>query len=407
MAKVPITTSGGKTVKSPISSMRDGFRSLKNNLKGMAKSTLGIQEGLQEENRLKRKRLENLKNSAAKQKDLKQKKSEEKRLEKPNFMSSSLSNIGMTLKKTGGGILGRVLKVIGILAGGWLLKNIGGIIETVQKGIKVITDVWNGIGNFVSGTIENVKNIGKAIVNTIKKIFGFKLEEKSGQLKETYSGVELGWQKLNADITGAEKVLDDPEAEAFKEDFEEGGDLEEETEEEKEETEGVSNKSDTTSVGEDPTNKPKIGDYKVIDTSRGSKYRVWDGGKWGPKTNTKPRSGDVWNEEKTNVDKDEDSKIESEEQVSAKDKVYQQVKNAGHKLKNQDMIDGPKKDVDQMVSKITPDEQPEVITVVAPQRSDYANTRSGSKQYSKDYKIYVTNNNTKELENKQMLEAIG
>ena len=64
----------------------------------------------------------------------KQKQSEEKRLEKPNLISSSLSNIGMNLKKTAGGILGRVLKIVGILAGGWLLKNIGGIIETVQKG---------------------------------------------------------------------------------------------------------------------------------------------------------------------------------------------------------------------------------------------------------------------------------
>lgn len=405
MAKV--TTTGGKTVRSPISSMRSGFRSLKNNLKTMAKSAIGIKEGLEQENELKKKRLNNLKSSYAKERDLKQKQSEEKRLEKPNLISSSLSNIGMNLKKTAGGILGRVLKIVGILAGGWLLKNIGGIIETVQKGVKVITDVWNGIGDFVSGTIERVKNIGKSIVNFGKKIFSFGIGEKSGKLKESYSGVELEWQKLNADITGAETVLDNPESEAFKKDFEEGGDLKEETEEEKEETEGTSNKSDTTSVGEDPTNKPKVGDYKVIETSRGDKYRVWDGGKWGPKTNTKPRSGDVWNEEKTNVDKDEDSKIESEEQVSAKDKVYQQVKNAGNKLKNQEMIEGAKKDVNQMVGKITPETKPEVITIVAPQRSDYANTRSGSKQYSKDYKIYVKNNDLNKLENKQMLEALG
>ena len=60
-----------------------------------------------------------------------------------------------------------------------------------------------------------------------------------------------------------------------------------------------------------------------------------------------------------------------------------------------------------MVGKITPETKPEVITIVAPQRSDYANTRSGSKQYSKDYKIYVKNNDLNKLENKQMLEALG
>ena len=46
MAKVPITTSGGKTVRSPISSMRSVFRSLKNNLKTMAKSAIGIKQHL-------------------------------------------------------------------------------------------------------------------------------------------------------------------------------------------------------------------------------------------------------------------------------------------------------------------------------------------------------------------------
>ena len=405
MAKV--TTTGGKTVRSPISSMRSGFRSLKNNLKTMAKSAIGIKDGLEEENQLKKKRLDNLKSSAAKERDLKQKQSEEKRLEKPNLISSSISNIGMTLKKTGKGILGRILNVVGLLAGGWLLKNMDNIIETVKKGIKVVTDVWERIGNFVSGTLDTVKGFAKTVLAFGKNILEFDFKDKSGRLKEAFSEVELGWEKLSGAITGAETTFDNPEAEAFKEDFEEGGNLEEENDNDKEETEGVSKESDTKNVGTDPSNKPKVGDYKVIDTSRGSKYRVWDGGKWGPKTNVKPRGGDVWNEERTEVDKDEDSKIESEEQVSAKDKVYQQVKNAGNKLKNQEMIEGVKKDVNQMVGKITPENKPEVITIVAPQRSDYANTRSGSKQYSKDYKIYVKNNDLNKLENKQMLEALG
>ena len=49
-----------------------------------------------------------------------------------------------------------------------------------------------------------------------KKYISFGIGEKSGKLKESYSGVELEWQKLNADITGAETVLDNPESEAFK-----------------------------------------------------------------------------------------------------------------------------------------------------------------------------------------------
>ena len=405
MAKVPITTSGGKTVrKSPISSMRDGFRALKGNLKTMTKNVIGIQDGLQEENKLKKQRLERLKTDSAKQKDLKQKQSEEKRLEKPNLVSSSLSNITKTMKKAGGSLLSRVLKLVGLFAGAWIVKNIGGLIETVEKGIKVVTDVWNGIGNFVGGSIDTVKGIGKLILGFGQNILSFDFADKSGRLKEAFSEIELGWQKLNGDITGAEKVLDDPESEVFKEDFEEGGNLEEEKDSEDKE-EGGETDSDSENVGDDPTNKPAIGDYKVIDTSRGSKYRVWDGGKWGSKTNVKPRSGNEWNEEKVNIDKDEDSKIESEEQVSAKEKVYQQVKAAGNKLSNQELITSKKRRGTAFVAKLTPSNEPEIITVVAPNQNQVNNNSGGDSGVTT---INISGgDDLNRLESKRALEHIG
>ena len=83
------------------------------------------------------------------------------------------------MKKLAGGILGRVLKIVGLLAGGWLFKNIDNIIETVQKAVKVIQDVWNGISNFVSGTIDIVKNIGKSILAFWEKIFRIWTLEKN------------------------------------------------------------------------------------------------------------------------------------------------------------------------------------------------------------------------------------
>ena len=47
MAKVPITTSGGKTMRrSPISSMGGVFSSLKGNMKSMANSMFGLQNDL-------------------------------------------------------------------------------------------------------------------------------------------------------------------------------------------------------------------------------------------------------------------------------------------------------------------------------------------------------------------------
>ena len=84
--------------KSPIDSMRSKFRGLKNNIKSMSKTVIGIQTALQKANELKRKRLETIKENRIKQKDLQQKPAEEARLEKPNLMSSSFSNIKDSIK---------------------------------------------------------------------------------------------------------------------------------------------------------------------------------------------------------------------------------------------------------------------------------------------------------------------
>ena len=206
--------------------------------------------------------------------------------------------------------------------------------------------------------------MAKLILAAGANIISFDFADKSGRIKDALSDVELGWEKLNSAITGAELVLDDPESEAFKEDFEEGGDLEEQKEEDEE---GVTDQKDTNTVGEDPNNKnnqPAIGDYKVIETSRGNKYRVWDGGKWGAKTNVKPRAGKEWRgETPPNMDDRDETKMETKEQVSAKDKVYGQVRNAKAKIDSQPKIDKSDKIKDK-VDAVTPNNQPKVINVI-------------------------------------------
>ena len=197
--------------KSPIDSMRSKFRGLKNNIKSMSKTVIGIQTALQKANELKRKRLETIKENRIKQKDLQQKQAEEARLEKPNLMSSSFSNIKDSIKKSGGGILNSVLKIIGLFAGAWLFKNIDNIKDTIEKAVKVIQDVWTGISNFVSGTFDIVKGLAKTVLAFGKNIIELDFKDKSGRLKEAFSDVELGWKKLSGAITGAEETFDNPE----------------------------------------------------------------------------------------------------------------------------------------------------------------------------------------------------
>ena len=365
MAKVPITTSGGKTMKrSPISSMGGVFSSLKGNMKSMANSMFGLQNDLKQDNQQKQKSYQTIRRNLSKNKDLKKKKTAEKNLEKSNLVGDSIGNITKFVAKTGGGIFGKILKVLLLIGGAWLLKNAENIIKTAQKAFKIIQDVWNGVSKFVSGTIDIVKGIAKLVLATGANIISFDFADKSGRIKDALSDVELGWEKLNSAITGAELVLDDPESEAFKEDFEEGGDLDEQKEEDEE---GVTNQKDTNTVGEDPNNKnnqPAIGDYKVIETSRGNKYRVWDGGKWGAKTNVKPRAGKEWRgETPPNIDDRDETKMETKEQVSAKDEVYGQVRNAKAKLDSQPKIDKSDKIKDK-VDAVTPNNQPKVINVI-------------------------------------------
>ena len=137
--------------KSPIDSMRSKFRGLKNNIKSMSKTAIGIKTALQKENELKRKRLETLKENRLKQKDLKQKQAEEERLEKPNLMSASFSNIKESIVKTGRNLFGSVLKIVGLLAGAWLFKNIDNIKDTVEKAVKVIPGCLEGNRRFCFG----------------------------------------------------------------------------------------------------------------------------------------------------------------------------------------------------------------------------------------------------------------
>ena len=394
--------------KSPIDSMRSKFRGLKNNIKSMSKTVLGIQTALQKSNELKRERLETIKENRLKQKDLQQKEAAEARLEKPNFMSSSLSNIGDTIKKTGSGIFGGVMRIIALFAGAWLFKNMDNIKDTVEKAVKVIQDVWTGISNFVSGTFDIVKGLAKTVLAFGKNIIELDFTDSTGRLKEAFSDVELGWKKLSGAITGAEETFDNPEK---IEDEQESEDKDTDTDKEEKEG-GDETSSNGSNVKIDPLvvlddNKELIpfGMYDLVKSEVEKNTSQYD---------TKQKISAAL--EKYGIDSSEVkyrknySSTSNDENLEKKQnnmvgKVNQQVNNAEQKMKNEKLtIEGKNK---LNLDKITPKAVAETITVVAPpQRSDYANTRSGSKQYSLDLKKYNRGDDYKLLKEKEALEAL-
>ena len=399
--------------KSPIDSMRSKFRGLKNNIKSMSKTVIGIQTALQKANELKRKRLETIKENRIKQKDLQQKQAEEARLEKPNLMSSSFSNIKDSIKKSGGGILNSVLKIIGLFAGAWLFKNIDNIKDTIEKAVKVIQDVWTGISNFVSGTFDIVKGLAKTVLAFGKNIIELDFKDKSGRLKEAFSDVELGWQKLSGAITGAEKVFEDPEnSKELDKEFEgEGG--ESDDKDNKDDKEGSDETSSNSSgVKVDPLvvlddNKELIpfGMYDMVKSEVEKNPSEYDTKeeisaaleKFGiDPTEVKYRKNYSSTSDENNLEKKQNNMV---------GKVNQQVNNAEQKLKNEKLtIEGKNK---LNLDKITPKAVAETITVVAPpQRSDYANTRSGAKSYSNAMKAYRSGDDYKLLREKEALEVL-
>ena len=395
--------------KSPIDSMRSKFRGLKNNIKSMSKTVIGIQTALQKANELKRKRLETIKENRIKQKDLQQKQAEEARLEKPNLMSSSFSNIKDSIKKSGGGILNSVLKIIGLFAGAWLFKNIDNIKDTIEKAVKVIQDVWTGISNFVSGTFDIVKGLAKTVLAFGKNIIELDFKDKSGRLKEAFSDVELGWKKLSGAITGAEETFDNPEK---IEDEKESEDKD--TDNDKEEKEGGDETSGNgTSVKVDPLvvlddNKELIpfGMYDLVKSEIEKNPSEYDTKeeisaaleKYGiDSSEVKYRKNYSSTSDENNLEKKQNNMV---------GKVNQQVNNAEQKLKNEKLtIEGKNK---LNLDKITPKAVAETITVVAPpQRSDYANTRSGAKSYSNAMKAYRSGDDYKLLREKEALEVLN
>ena len=395
--------------KSPIDSMRSNFRGLKNNIKSMSKTVLGIQTALQKANELKRKRLETLKENRLKQKDLQQKQAEEERLEKPNLMSSSFSNIKDSIKKSGGGILNSVLKIVGLFAGAWLFNNIDNIKDTIEKAVKVIQDVWTGISNFVSGTFDIVKGLAKTVLAFGKNIIELDFTDKSGRLKEAFSDVELGWKKLSGAITGAEETFDNPEKiEDEKESEDKDTDTDKEEKEGGDETSGngTSVKVDPLVVLDDNKELIHFGMYDLVKSEIEKNPSDYD---------TKKEISAAL--EKYGIDSSEVkyrknySSTSNEENLEKKQndmvgKVNQQVNNAEQKLKNEKLtIEGKNK---LNLEKITPKAVAETITVIAPpQRSDFANTRSGSKNYSNAMKVYKSGGDYKLLREKEALEVLN
>ena len=395
--------------KSPIDSMRSNFRGLKNNIKSMSKTVLGIQTALQKANELKRKRLETLKENRLKQKDLQQKQAEEERLEKPNLMSSSFSNIKDSIKKSGGGILNSVLKIVGLVAGAGLFNNIDNIKDTIEKAVKVIQDVWTGISNFVSGTFDIVKGLAKTVLAFGKNIIELDFTDKSGRLKEAFSDVELGWKKLSGAITGAEETFDNPEKiEDEKESEDKDTDTDKEEKEGGDETSGngTSVKVDPLVVLDDNKELIPFGMYDLVKSEIEKNPSDYD---------TKKEISAAL--EKYGIDSSEVkyrknySSTSNEENLEKKQndmvgKVNQQVNNAEQKLKNEKLtIEGKNK---LNLEKITPKAVAETITVIAPpQRSDFANTRSGSKNYSNAMKVYKSGGDYKLLREKEALEVLN
>ena len=395
--------------KSPIDSMRSKFRGLKNNIKSMSKTVIGIQTALQKANELKRKRLETIKENRIKQKDLQQKQAEEARLEKPNLMSSSFSNIKDSIKKSGGGILNSVLKIIGLFAGAWLFKNIDNIKDTIEKAVKVIQDVWTGISNFVSGTFDIVKGLAKTVLAFGKNIIELDFTDKSGRLKEAFSDVELGWKKLSGAITGAEETFDNPEK---IEDEKESEDKDTETDKEEKEGgdetsgNGTSVKVDPLVVLEDNKELIPFGMYDLVKSEIEKNPSEYD---------TKEEISAAL--EKYGIDSSEVkyrknySSTSNEENLEKKqnnmvDKVHAQVNNAGQKIKNENLRIEGKNQLN--LDKIIPTNVAETITVVAPpQRSDYPSGRSGASNYARAMKAYRNSDDYKLLREKEALEVLN
>ena len=396
--------------KSPIDSMRSNFRGLKNNIKSMSKTVLGIQTALQRANELKRERLETIKENRIKQRDLQQKQAEEERLEKPNVMFSSFSNIKDSIKKSGGGILNSVLKIVGLFAGAWLFNNIDNIKDTIEKAVKVIQDVWTGISNFVSGTFDIVKGLAKTVLAFGKNIIELDFTDKSGRLKEAFSDVELGWKKLSGAITGAEETFDNPEKiEDEKESEDKDTDTDKEEKEGSDETSGngTSVKVDPLVVLEDNKELIPFGMYDLVkseveknpsdyDTKKEISAALEKYGIDSSEVKYRKNYSSTSNEE--NLEKKQESMV---------GKVNQQVNNAEQKLKNEKLTIEGKNNLN--LEKITPKAVAETITVIAPpQRSDFANTRSGSRNYSNAMKAYKSGSGDyKLLREKEALEVLN
>jgi hypothetical protein len=184
-----------------LGNIRSSLLSFGEGLKTANSTSIGIQKGLNVNNREKQRAILKKSEIFRTRRDAVQRKERESVIESgklPNIISSAQRTISGSTK----GFLGRIMDFVGTVMLGWLLTNLPGIIKAVQSLIGRIQEARKILQSWIDNTTEFFQDFTSALDGILGKISGILRPDEVKEAEDNEKKLRKGINSLEDNILG-------------------------------------------------------------------------------------------------------------------------------------------------------------------------------------------------------------
>ena len=127
-----------------------------------------------------------------------------------NSIKGNTSYLVDRVADTGKGILWRVLKVLGLIAAGWFLRNLPTWMGYVKEFISRITKIGEILKSFIGNMQDVMSSTGKVLQSFTNNIMRLNFFDTEGDLRSSFAELIRSIEKVGGDYEEAFKVFTDP-----------------------------------------------------------------------------------------------------------------------------------------------------------------------------------------------------
>lgn len=189
-----------------LGNIRSSLLSFGEGLKTANSTTIGIQRGLNVNNREKQRAILKKSEIFRTRREAVQRKERESVIESgklPNIISSAQRTISGSTK----GFLGRIMDFVGTVILGWLLTNLPGIIKAIQSLIGRIQEARKILQSWIDNTTEFFQDFTSALDGILGKITGILKPDEVKEAKDNEKKLRKGINTLEDNILGMVRLF--------------------------------------------------------------------------------------------------------------------------------------------------------------------------------------------------------